>query len=60
MVATGSRCLGLSDARLKQRISAQTALDYSRNDLVNLDGWWISITEALCLQLVGATATVRG
>jgi len=46
----------LSDAQLRDRISAQTALDYSRNDMVNLEGWWIAITEARCLRLVGAVA----
>jgi hypothetical protein len=47
----------LSDAQLRERISARTALDYHRNDMINLAGWWISTTEARCLKLIGAIET---
>jgi hypothetical protein len=42
----------MSDTQLKRRIVEQMTADYSRGDIVNIHGWWISHTESRCLDFV--------
>ncbi len=51
---TKPETIGMSDARLKQRIVGQMTVDYSHEKVVNIGGWWISLTEAKCLQFVAS------
>jgi len=45
-----------SAAQLKERIQANIAQDYRQRRLRVIEGWWLSETEAGCLELVEVVA----